>query len=115
MFTTAYNFDFDKSPKETFKMPSLTLPDMSFTVQDMLDRFVRGVPPPNSNLPYDDDDGVVDESFFIDPTRSQDFDIADIPLMYAELQSIQDNLKREEERLRAEKAAAADAAKQGQA
>lgn len=57
--------------------PSLTVPDQSYTIREILEKFTRGIDPYLTKLPsYDDDDITVDDDLL--PDRSPDSDLSDI-------------------------------------
>ena len=46
-FLTPYNYVLTSEMMEHNNEPSLTVPDMSYSIQEMVDRFVRGQPVDN--------------------------------------------------------------------
>lgn len=51
------NYDYTKVKNETFKNPSLTMPDMAFTAKEILIRFSKGMSlPQNRYLSYTGDE-----------------------------------------------------------
>lgn len=91
MFNTPYNFVFSPDMGEFNEEPSLTVPDMSYSIQEMVEKFVRGQAlPVNARGGFDDEASVL--AFETDPTRSGDFDLTDSIDMAMELEDIQARL-----------------------
>lgn len=64
--------------KQEFTLPSLTVPDDSYSIKEILERFTRGVDPMLSKLPtydteQDDPKNLEDASFEIGLPRIEDF------------------------------------------
>lgn len=55
---------------------SETVPDQSYTIRDLLERFASGTMPPVGQDGYYDDETEV-ENWITDPTLKPDFDLAD--------------------------------------
>lgn len=55
---------------------SVTVPDQSYTIRDLLERFASGTMPPVGQDGYYDDPTDV-ENWITDPTLKPDFDLAD--------------------------------------
>lgn len=79
-FRSQYNY----SPDSSFAMepvndlPSLTQPDLSYSVKDIISRFVRGIAPPvASDVYYPEIPDDADPFDYIDPTQRMDFDLSD--------------------------------------
>lgn len=95
MFKTAYNYKKEVEAKgEHFEQVkdkiSLTSPDMSYSVRELLQKFTTGQP---LQIKFD---GQYDEnpSFdHIDPTRSGDFDLSDLTELQLELDQIEANIE----------------------
>lgn len=81
-FRTQYNNEPSINELQYEPGISLTVPDMSYTVQQIMDKFTSGNVPDiqNNNMAYDD------EPSFDDITRPYDLDLADISALKAELE-----------------------------
>lgn len=95
MFNTPYNFVLTDDMMEHNNEPSMTVPDMSYSIQEILDKFVRGISlPVMNNLSYDDDVDV--ENMIVDPLRSMN-DLSDIVSFRQEVADFESNMKQREE------------------
>lgn len=94
MFNTPYKFVLEDSMMEHNTEPSLTVPDMSYSIKEILQRFTSGQSLPiGQGLSYDDEDDF--EDGFLPPDRTEGgFDLSDIPMLRAELQRLEE-LERE--------------------
>lgn len=82
MFKTQYNTqDFKEGFEKRSKLPSLTVPDQSLTITQVLTRYSQGVLPSIAKNPqYDYDETTsmaTDEMDNISPFRRQNYDLAD--------------------------------------
>ena len=74
-FRNPYNFKLEAKDLENKEGKSLTVPDQSFTVQEILLKFTSGIPLNiGLEVEYEGDDPSFDD---IDETRQPDFDLAD--------------------------------------
>lgn len=73
-FLTAYNFDFSKVKGEDCSAPSLSQPDMAYTVYELFERFANGVMPAVSKVPVFEPDPDFDN---VDVTMDPAFDLSD--------------------------------------
>lgn len=81
--STTYDFE-TMTGGEINLLPSMTVPDMSLTIPEIIDRYTRGLPLSLNTLPavgYDDPD--FDD---IDPTRDPAFDLNDAKRLSLEIQ-----------------------------
>lgn len=70
---TAYNYDPSDNPGELTTKKSVTVPDQSLTVEEILDLYARGI---GIDSIYHEGSGLDDPSFDdLDPTQRPDFDI----------------------------------------
>lgn len=79
-FRSQYNYSSDSSftMEPVNNLPSLTQPDLSYSVKDIISRFVRGIAPPvASDVYYPEIPDDADPFDFIDPTQRMDFDLSD--------------------------------------
>lgn len=91
MFTTQYNYIYDESKMEIISdKTSLTFPDMSYTVRQLLEKFTFGQPVRVFKEGIFEDDPSFD---YIDPTRSGDFDLSDITALEIELAQLESNIE----------------------
>lgn len=86
MFITPYTFD--KSSKFNFEaisvLPHETVPDMSFTIPQLMQRFASGNDPLISKKPIYDENANFDS---FDVTRDPAFDLADYTALQHDLRS----------------------------
>ena len=86
MFTTPYTFN--SASKSNFEakslLPHMTVPDMSYTIPQLMQRFASGNDPLISKKPLYDENPTFDT---IDPTRDPAFDYADYTALTADLRS----------------------------
>lgn len=78
-FRTPYNYNHYEEKTEINTQPSEVCPDETVTVREMLQQYVRGIPPAIArNVEYDDD-GTYDDVDMdaLDPLNSLGFDLAD--------------------------------------
>mgnify|MGYP000667838063 CR=1 FL=1 len=62
------------SEQETNNEPSQTIPDLSYTIRELLEKFAHGVMPPvGRDVVYDEDPDIDNP----DPTRDPAFDLSD--------------------------------------
>ena len=76
-FTTAFTFSLEDDVPGYMEFndePSLTVPDQSYTIQELLDRHIAGTMPPVSQDVFYEDDPNFDE---IDPKHTPDYDLSD--------------------------------------
>lgn len=74
-FRTPYNYDHTLEKYESDFGPSITVPDQSLTVREILDRFVSGIAPPIfQDGSYDDDADFDDDDIrsFVDRTELEE-------------------------------------------
>lgn len=84
-FNTPYNYSLIDEFMEFNDEPSLTVPDMSYTIQELVEKFVSGADLSVSRpISYDGDD--VDFSDLLTPDRIEGgFDLSDLPLLEKEI------------------------------
>lgn len=81
-FNHQYNYEPQPEYYEENTQPSLTVPDQSYTIKELLMRFTSGGMPDIAKTgTYEDDPSFED----IDPTRLGDFDLADLTELQIEL------------------------------
>lgn len=75
-----YDYDFATAPKEANVLPSMTVPDQSLTVKDILFRFSKGLPLDNMERPlvYGDVVEQNDDNFDVHPSNQFGLDLVDI-------------------------------------
>ena len=62
-FRTPFNIDKNHEDLEFNNEKSLTVPDQSFTIREILERFTSGIAPPISRqAEYDDEEYLIDEN-----------------------------------------------------
>lgn len=72
---THFNARFFPQDHEKNKQPSLTVPDQSLTVKQLMDRFAKGLPLDGERVPYyEPEEDMTDLSFLPDPAT---LDLAD--------------------------------------
>lgn len=86
MFITPYTFK--SGSKSNFEpktlLPHMTVPDMSYTIPELMKRFASGNDPLISKKPFYDENPSFDS---IDPTRDPAFDYADYTALTADLRA----------------------------
>ena len=89
MLVHSQNFKYDHSAmtEKTSEEPSLTTPDMSYSIRNLLEKFTSGITPPVMREGKFDEDATFEN---YDITRNGDFDLADASQMKAELQASQE-------------------------
>ena len=93
IFKTKYNFDPIEAIGEINEEPSLTVPDMNYTVREMLDKFVRGHELPVAEFGLFDEEEELD-SWEINPRRLGTYDLTDLTEMQLELEANLSEIKR---------------------
>lgn len=74
-YRTNYNFVLEEVDKEHNHAPSLTVPDMSYTMKEIIEKFTQGVLPDLSKVGgYPEEDPTFDDT---DPVRDPAWDLAD--------------------------------------
>lgn len=75
-----YGYDFATALKEVNELPSMTVPDQSLTVKDILFRFSKGLPLDNIERPlvYGDVVEQNDDNFDVHPANQFGLDLVDI-------------------------------------
>lgn len=77
-FKTWFNYDHEETPKEVNKEKSLTIPDQSLSVKDILYRFAQGLPLDDIQRGGCIYDAVDDEDdFTVDPLNQVGLDITE--------------------------------------
>jgi len=92
--STNYNYETMTGGEKNY-LPSVTVPDMSLTIPEILDRYTRGLPLSLNPLPavgYDDPD--FDD---VDPTRDPAFDLNDAKRLSYELEQKKQSQKQQKE------------------
>lgn len=91
VFVTQFTYFFDKKKHGEKKFgKSLTLPDQSYSIQEMLEKFVRGIPVPTATLGGFDDEPDMDN---IDPSRLGDYDLVTLVEMRDEFSELIDGIQ----------------------
>lgn len=73
------------------KAPSMTVPDQSYTIAEILAKFTNHIPPQISkSFYYESDQGDIDFDSF-DPTNSPSFDLADFTNHVHDLRNFKDD------------------------
>jgi hypothetical protein len=96
VFSTPYSFDpaFEVCFESVSDEPSMTVPDQSLTVSEILDRYTRGLAPPIARDPiYDDRENLDFDD--VDPVDRPDFDLSDVSEHRLRLESLSNQLKDE--------------------
>jgi hypothetical protein len=103
VFLTPYQFDPLASVcrEPDYTEPSMTVPDQSLTVREILERYVRGIAPSCAYDPlYDDrEDLDFDDA---NPAESPDFDLSDIDSHERKLQSLAAELRNSKSKVKAD-------------
>jgi hypothetical protein len=77
-FITQYSYDPSNHEGEINDDPDMTLPDQAYTVKQLLERHMAGLPiDVSTNLNYDEDDDSEDGFENFDILRSEGFDATD--------------------------------------
>lgn len=76
-FRHAYNFELNDSSMTSNDEPSMTIPDESYTVQELFRRFAAGIAPPVSQNPHFELDENSDDFDSYDPIEDPSFDMVD--------------------------------------
>ena len=76
-FRTPHNFNFKQVEKdqETTSDEDLTVPDLSYSVREILEKYTRGIDPGVAQKPQYDDNQSFDA---VNPLRNPMFDLSDI-------------------------------------
>jgi len=84
VFRTGYNRQITPTRGEVNTLPSMTIPDMGYSLKEILDRFTNGMPLSIAKEPYYEDNP--DEDFDLyDETRDPSFDLEDASMRLNEL------------------------------
>ena len=80
MFVTPYTYD--STAEICFEKPNLleseTVPNQTFTIQEIITRFTGGIMPNvNRKIEFDQEDPLNENFDAIDPTRRPDYDLVD--------------------------------------
>lgn len=86
-FRTQYNFDPVSSPGKKFLKPSLTVPDMSFSIEDLLTRF--------TNMPEIVKDPIYDPNPDFESGVPLDVDLTDLDANARTISFLNDQIKAE--------------------
>lgn len=90
MFKTQYNFEFSKIHTEKIsEKQSKTVPDLAYTVRELLEKFTTGGIPPIQH-------GVLDELEDITEVPENDIDLVDIMLSRQKVTDLKEKLKQEQ-------------------
>lgn len=81
VFRTQFNYNGDRGERNN-GLASMTVPDQSYTVRELLQKFTSGGMPDVAKVPQYEEDPDFDD---IDPTRLPDFDLADLTELQLEL------------------------------
>lgn len=75
-FTVASNYDYTKEPGELNSQPSVTVPDQSMSIREIMDRFARGLPLDGERVPWYEgtDEEIQENGDFPDITRLDQVD-----------------------------------------
>lgn len=95
-FSTPYKYDpADVGCYEVLSdEPSMTVPDQSLTVRDLLERYTRGIAPACAREPlYDDRENLDFED--VDPSERPDFDLVDVDLHRRNLEALSEKVSAE--------------------
>jgi hypothetical protein len=112
-FLTPYLFDVSApvcaEPAQT--EPSMTVPDQSLTVAEILDRYTRGIAPPCAHTPiYDDRDDLGFDD--VNPVDRPDFDLSDIDANRRQLEIFAAQMKEDGTKKSTKKVKASEEAKE---
>lgn len=93
-FVTHYNYVFDDDVHtETHGGSSMTVPDQSYSVREILQRFTTGIAPSISKqFYYESDQGDINFDSY-NPTNQGNFDLADFTNMVHDIRSVQNDSK----------------------
>lgn len=96
-----YNYDPGKAKRERFTKPSLTIPDETLSIREILDRFARGIPMENvAKIPvYDGDEMRLPDVRTLDFAEIQTYaeEIVDIRNRHENARADQERAKLEAE------------------
>lgn len=82
MFKTAYNYKQDKAFMEQNNEPSMTVPDLSITVNELFMKYRSGIPVTASEIgEYDENSDIED----FDVTRVEGFDLLEATTMLEDI------------------------------
>jgi len=100
VYVTQFTYVFDKKKHGEKKFgKSLTLPDQSYSIQEMLEKFVRGIPVSTATNGGYDDDPDMDN---IDPSRMADYDLTTLTEMQEEYSVLLKSINEEVEKKKSE-------------
>lgn len=71
---SAFNYNHKEHTGQSFKLPSMTVPDMSYTIRELLARFTAGTMPPVGRQVYYEDNPDINNP---DPLDAPNFDLVD--------------------------------------
>lgn len=71
---TFMNYNHEEHPGQCDFSPSLTVPDMSYTIRELLERFTAGTMPPIARQSYYEESPDIDNP---DPLDNGNFDLVD--------------------------------------
>lgn len=71
---SVFTYDHKEHPGQTFTLPSETVPDMSYSIRELLARFTAGTMPPVARDVYYEENPDINNP---DPVDSPNFDIVD--------------------------------------
>lgn len=91
-FITKFTFTTEGIGHKKSEKPSLTVPDQSYSVQELIEKFTRNIPVPISQIGNYDEEPDFDN---IDPSRLSDYDLTTLQDMQIEYQSIVQNINEE--------------------
>lgn len=98
-YRKAIDYDYVLQKGEVNHSDSLTVPDESYSIRDILEKFTCGIAPPvMRNIEYDEDDYLTNENIDYEQT------VEDITDCIQGLDSARANIAREQERQREEQA-----------
>lgn len=74
---TALNYDYSNVENEKNMLPSLTIPDETLALKEILYRFTNGIVPMNMReLPYDKDGVTIDDD--VNPVNDSELTLSDL-------------------------------------
>lgn len=109
-FKTPYNYDYTMQDNLKLDPVSLTVPDETLSIKDILFRYTNGISPlAGRDLPYDKDGVTIDDD--VNPLNDPDMSLADIHArMHYHYQRYTELVEEDKKRMEAAKAYVPDPA-----
>lgn len=90
-----YSFTLLDSDMESNNEPSMTIPDQSLTIPQILERYVSGIDLPYGSQTYYESEGYDDDNFETDPLLDPALDLSDVTEAELNARMLFNNLKKE--------------------